>query len=206
MPGPALTSRAARRAACAVLATLLLGTQPGPARAQHSNGVVTIDPTRLLGFALGDWNGDFRDDRAVLVESEDGESADLLVFLTGDGDGELRLIRADRIAWMGSMAGQAPYLERRENGSLVVVSENETIGRDRWRIELTIAYREGSLQVGGFTMHSRDTLDPENVGDCDINLFTGRGIRNGVEIRTALRASPIEEWDMDRIPEECWKT
>lgn len=171
--------------------------------ASAQDSAVLVDPNKLLSLTSSDWNDDGRPDRAVLIANEmDENEADLLILLSG-GDGRPELLRVPRIAWVGGMWGQEPSLELAENGSLIVVSENETIGRERWRMALTLAYRGGAFVVGGFTWTSRDSLEPDNSTHCDINLFNGRGIRNDKPISTTMRALPVAEWDLDTFPGEC---
>jgi hypothetical protein len=198
-----MTPRRAVGTTSVFLVSMLVSAGMASVYAQYLHPDIMINPTKLHGFALGYWNDDTREDRAILVENDDGGGADLLIYLSDGHSMDSRVIHAPDIAWVGGMAGQKPSLELRDNGSLVVVSENETIGRNRWRIELTIAYRNGEMLVGGFTMATRDSVDPEAASFCDINLFTGRGVRNGEAMTTALRASAVEQWNMDRIPEEC---
>jgi hypothetical protein len=172
-----------------------------PALAQDA--AIAVDPHKLLSLTSSDWNDDSRPDRAMLVQNADDDAAaDLLISLSAR-DGSPVLVRAPRIAWVGGMWGQEPSLELAANGSLIVVSENETIGRERWRMALTLAYRGGAFVVGGFTWASRDSLEPDNASHCDINLFNGRGIRDDKPIASAMRALPVQEWDLDVFPEEC---
>jgi hypothetical protein len=198
-----MTPRRAVGTTSVFLAAMLVSSITASVNAQYRQAEIMIDSSKIHGFALGYLNDDTREDRAILVENDDGGGADLLIVFGSGRDEASRMIIAPDIAWVGGMAGQKPSLELRDNGSLVVVSQNETIGRDRWRLELTIAYRNGEMLVGGFTMATRDSVDPESGSLCDINLFTGRGFRNEEAITTALRASPVEQWNMDRIPEEC---
>lgn len=78
-------------------------------------------------------------------------------------------------AWTGAMAGQQPELAVSEAGSVLLTSMNEGIGRDRWRLTLTIAHRDRDWRVAGITYDWRDALDPLAWGSCDLNLLSGRG-------------------------------
>jgi hypothetical protein len=79
------------------------------------------------------------------------------------------------IAWTGAMFGTQPELSVNHAGSLLITSMNEAIGRDRWRITLTVAHRDGDLRIAGITYAWYDTLDPTAWGSCDLNLLSGRG-------------------------------
>jgi hypothetical protein len=87
---------------------------------------------------------------------------------------------------------------------------NEAIGRNRWHLTLTIAWRDGAYRVAGVTYGHYDTLDPENSGGCDLNLLTGRGVQTtslGTQSVTAvdLPAIPVTDWtDETQLPRGCY--
>jgi len=167
-----------------------------PATAQ--DGLVPV--AAVSAVVTADMDGDFYRYRAVLVEVEGG--ADLYIF-TEAGEGMRLAAHAPSIVWRGHMFGQEPELELAPNKSLRVISENEAVGRDRWRQTLTIAYRDGRFVVAGYTFSYRDTLDPEAGGECDVNLLAGRGVLNDKKFRTTMTAMPVENWTMDTRPSEC---
>lgn len=125
--------------------------------------------------------------------------------ITGDG----RDVTTGPFVWYGRMAGSEPSLDLAPNGSLLVHSANDGIGRGRWNAALTLAYRDGAYQVVGYTYQWRDTIDPQNYGTCDINLLTGKGfltVAGGAEqwITTTTPALPVTEWTLyDSEPPEC---
>jgi hypothetical protein len=100
---------------------------------------------------------------------DNGDGAVDLVITTGQGT-----ITAPAIAWLGGI-GQQPDLALAPNGSVLLSSRNDAIGRSRWTLTLTIAYRRGAYRVAGFTYGWYDTLDLPDNGLCDINLLNGRG-------------------------------
>ncbi|MBI1417070.1 MAG: hypothetical protein GC146_07610 [Limimaricola sp.] len=132
-----------------------------------------------------------------------------------DGTYDLRIdtargqeIVAPGFVWAGAMAGQMPGLALAANGSVQVISMNDSVGRDRWRQVLTIVYRKGAYQVAGFTYGWHDTLDAANYGDCDVNLLTGRGEATHAGVirtfRTRAHAVPVTRWaDDPQVPPEC---
>ena len=147
-----------------------------------------------------DLNSDGRAEIFTLLDTGDG-TADLQIENTGWGNG---VIYAEDIAWVGGI-GQRPELDLAPNGSVQLISMNESIGRDRWELTLTIAYRADAYRVAGFTYRWRDTIENDNNGVCDLNLLTGRGLlshNGGPErpIRTALPALPITAWKDDIGP------
>lgn len=138
--------------------------------------------------------------RAVLVET-DG-AADLYLF-ADMGEGWTKAAFAPAIVWRGLMAGTDPSLEVADNGSLKVMSENSSIGRDRWTQTLTIAYRGGGFVVAGYTFSYYDTLDPDAGGICDVNLLSGRGTHKDAAFKTGFAARSVSAWTMDTMPPEC---
>ena len=149
-----------------------------------------------------DLNGDGRAERFALIDSGNG-TVDLQIEYTGRG-----AIYAQNIAWLGGI-GQQPELSLAPNGSVRLMSMNEAIGRNRWHLTLTIAYRKGAYRIAGYTYDWYDTLNPEDNGVCDLNLLNGKGTlsRNGGAsraIRTTLKSRSVTEWTDDvEIPKVC---
>ncbi len=149
-----------------------------------------------------DLNGDGRVERFTLIDNGNG-SADLQIENTGGG-----VVYAQDIAWVGG-AGQIPSLSLASNGSVLVNSQNDSIGRYRWYQVLTIAYRQGAYRVAGYTYDWRDTLNLPDNGTCDLNLLNGRGhltINGGPQgnISTTMAAYPVTQWkDAIFPPSEC---
>ncbi|WP_051520965.1 hypothetical protein [Rubellimicrobium mesophilum] len=117
------------------------------------------------------------------------------------------------VAWTGGMAGQEPDLSLSPAGSVLLASRNDSVGRDRWTLVLTIAQRDGALKVAGITYERRDTLDPEmGWGTCDLNLLSGRGVIEGPGGRQEIavpgpapRLSDWQESDLTEVlPAECF--
>jgi hypothetical protein len=127
--------------------------------------------------------------------------------LTISGDGEE--LTTGPLVWYGLMSGVVPGLDLAPNGSLLVESGNEGIGRGRWNATLTIAYRDGAYRVVGYTRSWYDTIDRDNYGTCDLNLLTGKGFEKvgrgkEVAIRTATKALPVTDWVLFKSePEAC---
>lgn len=163
-----------------------------------------VDPVAVVAAVTADWNDDGIPDRAVLVADEsEPDLLDLHVALSRDGEPLAAREVADSIAWQGMMAGQEASLVLAPNGSLRLVSQNTSIGRDRWERTLTIAHRDGRLVVAGFTHVSYDTLDPDAATSCDVNLLTGRGVRDELPITLPAGPVAIEEWTLDTTPAPC---
>lgn len=157
----------------------------------------------VAGPVASDLNGDGRAERFTLIHTGDG-SADLLIENTGHGT-----LRADDIAWIGGV-GQQPSLGLAGNGSVLLQSKNDSIGRNRWNLTLTIAWRNGAYRVAGYTYGWYDTLNLDDQGVCDLNLLNGKGFvtdgdGNRRTVRTSLRARPVTEWtDAIAPPQVCF--
>ncbi len=173
---------------CTLFAALALAT---PALAQE-----------VVDSVLSDLNGDGLRERFTLLHDGDG-MADLIVEDTGFGR-----VTVPNIVWIGGI-GQEPDLDLAANGSVRLASMNESIGRNRWRQTLTIAWRGGAYRVAGYTYEWYDTLDLSDSGSCDLNLLNGKGfVSKGDGPRRAVRhdltARPITAWSDDQpIPEVC---
>jgi len=189
-----------------LLALALLTLTSLPALAAES-----VAPDAVLSSVTVDLNNDGAFDRAVLAEvsGPDGSTgeADLYVYLSapnelGHDHRELALLKHNA-AWAGGMWGTLPSLEVSRSGSLLLKSGNDAIGRGRWSQTLTIALRGGVLTVVGLTYTYHDTLDPNAGGNCDINLLTGKGTRNGKKVKASVSAQPLATWNVEEQPAEC---
>lgn len=164
---------------------------------------VTIQASTVLSVHSG-----YQEDiyyRAVLAAGE--EDADLYIFTREDQQMYLSVL-ARNIVFMGGMAGTEPSLTQSAKGALQVLSQNASIGRNRWEQTLTIVYRGGQFLVGGYTYSYYDTLELDANGDiksgaCDVNLLTGRGVKDGKPFRTSMKAIPVQKWAYDTRPSEC---
>ena len=161
----------------------------------------------VLSAVTLSFKGDGSRDRAVLVAGDDGE-ADLYVYLGLPDDAAERakmkptLVKRN-VAFAGPMFGQEASLSANSKGSLVLGSMNEAIGRDKWTEKLTIAWRKDALAVVGITYRMHDGLDPNGGGSCDLNLLSGKGLRNGKPVAGPAAPVPLADWDNDHLPEAC---
>ncbi len=153
----------------------------------------------MVGQPLAtDLNGDKRAEVFTLQHNGDG-AADLSITDTGGRD-----ILAQDIAWIGGI-GQEPELGLAPNGSVTLTSKNDSVGRSRWFLTLTIAWRDNAYRVAGYTYTWYDTLDLATYGVCDINLLTGRGLAKiGDAAEQAVRvprgAPAVTDWKEASFP------
>ncbi len=161
-----------------------------------------VSASRVLSAISGYMDGEYF--RAVVVQGD--EDADFYIF-AGDNWNPEEIIYVKDIVPTG-IGGSDAYLERLENGSLQLVSENAAIGRHRWEQRPTIVFREEKFIVGGFTYSYYDTLSTDEEGNvktgfCDLNLLTGKGERDGDMISVSTSAIAVEDWTIESFPDEC---
>jgi hypothetical protein len=170
---------------------------------------VLVPPETVIGSLTADWNDDGRPDRAILLEDLSKGTATLLIYLSQPGDAPMqKVVHNAEIATVGGMWGQQPALSLSKAGSLIVTSMNESIGRTRWEINLTIAYRMQHFVVAGYTYSRRDTIDLDNFFSCDVNFLSGKGeaSRGGGPAKPFEVPGPApkaETWINEVAPVEC---
>jgi hypothetical protein len=143
-------------------------------------------------------------DRAVLLHDADGDDVDLAIYLSAGGKAPSQpTIYKAALGWTGDMAGTMPEISVSKAVSLVVVFQNDAIGRDRWRRQFTIAVRGGDLVVAGYDSEARDTLEPRNGGNCDLNFLSGHGTRNGKPIKLPPGPIRLSAWTDESVPAAC---
>lgn len=163
-----------------------------------------INPGNVLGVVVGDWNKDGGMDRAILVapENEDHDVG-LYLYLQDDANGSQLAIFKPNLVWSGALWGSTPSLGITPSGSLQVLSQNQAIGRHRWMQKLTIAFRNNHFVVAGYTYDSYDTLDLNSGLSCDVNLLTGKGIKNKKAFRTPKLTIKLADWSDQSSPKQC---
>lgn len=165
-----------------------------------------IDPGRIVPAATGDWDKNGAGDLALLVKPDDGtdENNAVYIYLAGE-DGPLALKSAvpNKVWGQYGMAGQAPSVTALPNGSLVITTHNDSVGRDRWEQKLTIAYRNFDFVVGGYTYSSYDTLNLDNTSHCDLNVLTGKGKSNDKPVSAKGELVLLDDWNDDRGQHAC---
>ena len=132
-----------------------------------------------------------------------GDQADVYLYLANPaGDLELKLARKN-LVWSGAMAGTLPQLKVAKDGGLLIYSQNDSIGRNRWHQKLSVDYRDKEFVVTGYVYDERDTLDPKFSLNCDVNLLTGKGIKNKTEFKIEAQKIKLSDLSDEKIPKQC---
>ncbi len=162
----------------------------------HISGLLLLASPALgqdvLGVVKSDLDSSGAPEVFTLLDTGNG-TADLQIDDTAMGT-----VFAADIAWVGGV-GQTPSIALADNGSVQVRSMNDSVGRDRWTLTLTIAYRNDAYRVAGYTYAWHDTLDLAANGVCDVNLLTGDGevsLHGGPkkQFTQSLPALPVTDW------------
>ncbi|WP_428428302.1 hypothetical protein [Pararhizobium sp.] len=168
-----------------------------------------VDPDRIVFAATGDWDKDGSSDLAMLVAPAEGSDEDNAVYIyLNDGDTDrlkLKTVVPNKVWGDLTMAGRAPSITALENGSILITTRNDSVGRDRWEQKLTVAYRNFDFVVAGYTYTSYDTLDPDNTTECDFNVLTGKGKSSGRPVAAKGEIVLLKDWSDERGQTVCNK-
>ena len=165
-----------------------------------------IDPSRIISAATGDWDKDGSPDLALLAEPPEGseDSHGIYIYLKGETNRlQLKTFAPDKVWGSVTTYGQEPFIEALPNGSILIASHNDAIGRNRWEQKLTIAYRNFDFVVAGYTYTSYDTLDLDNTTNCDFNVLTGKGKLDDKPVAVAGAMIFLKDWDDETGQKVC---
>ena len=159
--------------------------------------------TEVLSTITGDWNADKILDSAVLMRNK--ELVELYIYFNNKKSELTEVFYKKDVVWTGALEGTKPYLETNDaKTSLLIYSENTAIGRHRWSQILTVAYRNKNFLVGGYTHNSWDTIDLKTASKCDLNLFTGKGIKNEKDsFKVDAQKIKLKDWNSEFAPKAC---
>ncbi|MCR6498581.1 hypothetical protein MUO32_06025 [Shinella sp. CPCC 101442] len=153
---------------------------------------------RIVAMASGDWNKDGMADLAVIATPGDdsGDDNGLYVYLAKPEENRLTLaLSLPNSVWGNlTMYGQEPEVAALANGSFTLTTKNDSVGRDRWRQSLTVAYRNFDFIVAGYTYSAYDTLNPDGGGECDLNVLTGKGKSSGRPVAGQAQFVLLKDW------------
>jgi hypothetical protein len=181
----------------------------------------------MLFDATLDLDGDGKLDRAVLVlvgpgrdatwdlsrgtyPLTEGETVDLAIYL-GTGDAPLDLAKSPTILKQNFIdreyAGWVQSLEVVNTRSLKVGWNYQPGSSHDLEEEITIVWRKGRFLVVGVDVFWEN---PNGLGNCQLNLSTGRGSRAEGELpapkptfKAKVKPVPLEKWSAKTWPTQC---
>jgi hypothetical protein len=160
-----------------------------------------------------DIDRDGKPDLAVIVETPDDGSGDLLVYL-GAGDVEPSPDRRPDFVKKDLLAGTILAFESRGENSLALTTCVGCGARKSTDEILTIVYRKRTFMVGGFDRSwdlNTDLASGEfetKMGSCSVNFLTGEGrISDGLEpdrpVKQRFKPVALADWSEETIPGIC---
>lgn len=156
---------------------------------------------KVVSVVVGDWNNDKHIDSAVLLET--GDEINLYVYLANKrGKLDLKITKRNMV-WSGAMDGTFPHLGVDKSEGLLIYSENDAIGRNRWHQQLNVNYRNNDFLVTGYVYDANDTLDPKASFSCDVNLLTGKAFKDKTPFKIRGQKIKLADWSDEKIPKEC---
>lgn len=179
-----------------------VGAEPSakaePSQPEASNS--GEDLKRVLDVATLDLDGDGKPDRALLLSPTPVDDVAELRVITSTDE---RTIVDRTLAWSGVMWGTFPQLESQSLDALTVISQNDAIGRDRWRQAVTLVYQDSELFVTRYEFTARDTVAPSNHHACSVDFVTGNALVDRRKIEVAAGAQRLrDKWQL-LLPAGC---
>jgi hypothetical protein len=150
-----------------------------------------------------DFNNDQIDD-FVILQGNENEDFEFKILLSSEENLFEEFVASKEFTWGGFLYGQRPSLKINSRGSVLLSSENTAIGRHRWHETLTIAFRQNNFYVVGYTYSYYDTINTEEYGECDFNLFNQKGFVNNKPTKTSYKKELISKWSNSNIINECY--
>lgn len=170
-------------------------------------GAADFPAERIVAMASGDWNKDGTPDLAVIAApgGENGADNGLYIYLAKPEESRLTVALSlpDSVWGNLTMYGQEPELAALANGSFTLTTKNDSVGRERWRQSLTIAYRNFDFIVAGYTYAAYDTLSESGARECDLNVLTGKGKSNGRALAGPPRFVLLKDWKDETARNAC---
>lgn len=115
--------------------------------------------------------------------------------------------------WTGTLAGSEPNLEFSRKNTFVIVSGNDSSGRQTWQERVTAQYAAstGKVEVIGYDYSSYDKLQIDDGYTCSFDLLTGTAKAATVNKAGSKprKVSPIKspvdlnQWTESSRPKDC---
>ncbi len=167
----------------------------------------SISPGSIVSAVSGLWDDTTGPDRAVLIDDPDHVAVDLAIY-AGSGDAPNRHMQAiafaHDIAASGTAPGTIAELRQTRDGKLIIHSEQTLGGRDQWKQDMQLAYRNGHFVVAGLKITAWDPMDASAGGTCDLNYLSGKGTAGkAATVTVSSGGVPVEAWTRKMIPNAC---
>lgn len=162
-------------------------------------------PPVIIASILQDVNGDGVEDKVELVF--DGETdADLNIHFGVKGQDELAAtpdFTKKGIAFHGNKEGQNAALEAGTKATFTILSQNDTIGTERWSKALAVTFRNREFVVANLSYQERDSAGGKDADTCNVNFITGKSTRDERPFAGKSEIIALSEWEPDFLPKAC---
>ncbi len=129
---------------------------------------------KILSSLTLDLDGDSYPDVAYLTLADNATQEELDLWIKLSSQDQYYKISALAENMLTGLSGLSNDLEVNSAGSLKVVSYNDSVGRSRWTETVTLAFRNKSLKLAGYTFTEADTVD-SSYSSCDVNVLSLQG-------------------------------
>lgn len=158
---------------------------------------------------LHDFTGNGASEHVRLIETKRGWQH---LIIDSDTHGTTFI---PRISQGDTMAGETS-IAITPAGSLEIERAHLGIGRHKWILTVTVAFRNERFKIAGITYVYYDSLDTESGKTCDLNLLSGKGIFDRASGQKELfsftgDAPNAHNWDVSTqfwgaklFPEDCF--
>lgn len=168
----------------------------------------------IVSSLSADFDGDGKDDFVTLIkDSDDDDYVHLEIQFSQLGElnqpsqHQLQNETSENaekndFIWHGKSAGMEASLNINKRGSLEVLSQNSSIGRNRWSKKMTLAVRDKHFIVAGFLYKTTDTITGKQTS-CDVNLLTGKGYINNRLFKFPINKQSLNQWKESIVEKMC---
>lgn len=168
-----------------------------------------IVPSSVIAVATLNLTNDVKRSRLVLARTayEGPEDADVDLYLYlpdeyGPDAMKLAVFLPHFACCAAGMFGLQPEIAPGPRNNVQIISQNESVGRNRWRQTLTVALKDNVPLITGYTFDGHDTLDMTS-SSCDVNFLNGKAIINGKARKHNLKPFPLSDWNERSVSSIC---
>lgn len=173
-----------------------------PAAAQTLTAPEAVILPRLIDSLCVDIHPSDGCEQVVLLESDEPETADLVILTDRRTDpAGAPLLVARSFSFNGGMWGMSPSLQDVGNRQINVQSEQSGIGRHPWFQDLAIGWQEDGFVLLSYSYSSYDRLSASSF-TCEVDYTTGQ-FRTEIAINdpeTEVETTEADSGDTDPDP------